>query len=1580
MNSIEVEGEAPKQNNNSDANAGIVGEIVQSSNSFEPMGVRLQGLPKGLVASHEVQMITVDSGACDSIVPPIMFKNTPSKKHHEFGRTYAACGGETVTNLGIKNVNCLLQGENGKTINRDLKFQVGDKVTRGLLAVSQLANDGAGIWFGPGPEFKSFIVWDKDAFVAAAGPKANIKLSNGTYQLPINEIYKMKTEKIMAAVGTRGHADADMEPPDTGGAQSSTDVANSPNITENQVKSSNNEKSNVVSVPVEAPPVKVIRSPEQPTQEDIEKHRAAGHNPFRSWCPVCVAAAAPDDPHPRAVDKPSHEFPVFSSDYAFMGTKDSKDKITLYIVKESKSKSIFSTVVPRKGVSENELAVTFMLDCIAELGYAHHTVYLKNDQEPAIQSVIQGVVQGRSAPTLLEESPVGSSQSNGSAENAVSCSERGIRKLRIALEDQYKLKIPLEHNIIPWLVQHAGFAYNRFQVGHDGKTPYSRIRGRSFDKSLCEFGECIHYKIPKRIIGPELNKWDERWAEGIFLGVRAISSELWVGTPQGVLKVRTIRRRVPDSRWNPHLLNNFVGVPWDRGARPVEEPSSEEQLKPLPSAEQIPQQEILDAEKQIRDFKIYRKDILQREKDHGDGFTPNCPGCLAARRNAVPKNHSPACRAKYKAILLEDVKSKKRVAAADKRRADPPSSATHGCRNPKSDAKEKKAIEKPAEKRTPIPPVFVPVASDPYEVVSPSDDLQEAAEMFMSDDEDIEVGDGQVPEGAGEDVSIGLLANIAQEYIKFGKHVSEIFSPPRVTKVANKIGLRSGFALDLSVDDPEDGKPWDFSTREKREKAEAKVLDEKPFLLIGCPPCRAFSVLFSSNISRMKPEQVKAIIKEGITHLLFCIRLYWIQLKAGRHFLHEHPWGAWSWKLPEVQELLNHASVKLGKGHMCVHGMTATDTKGTAPILKATGWMTSSNFILQELAKQCTNNGSASDHRHASLEQSRAAGAAIYSDKLCYAILRGLRKQLCSENTMNVGELGTVSEDATEKQFTRSLGDAYFVDDVSGKKLESESVLKAREDERKGVVRHNVFTKVPIQECFDNTGCAPVSTKWIDINKGDENDPDYRSRWVGREFKGNDRDRDDLFAATPPLEAKRSLIAMASCQVGIPKHKQKKLGFIDIRKAYFHAKAKRLVYVKLPEEFCEPGEFGQVCGRLNYSLYGTRDAANNWEECYTEALVELGFKQGLASPCVFYHPSRDISTVVHGDDFTSLAVESQLIWMKQALEKKFLIKDRGILGPDKHDLKEIRLLNRIIAWENDHIRYEADQRHSEILIKEFALEGSKGVETPGVNENRLCDDEEDNTEPLPANQVTKYRAAAARCNFLGLDRPDVQYAAKEVSRGMANPTNRDLLRLKRLVRYLVSHPRAVFIYPFREKPKALQVFTDTDWAGCIKTRKSTQGGVCMLGGCCVKSWSSTQSLISLSSGESEYYGVVKGASVGLGVQAMLKDLGFELKLEVLTDASAAKGIASRRGLGKTRHIQVHFLWVQERVGNGDIVLKKCWGGENPADLLTKNLNRQTMLKCMQIFGIHHTEGRAISAPSIENAKPAVCCIVPTTRW
>ena len=142
----------------------------------------------------------------------------------------------------------------------------------------------------------------------------------------------------------------------------------------------------------------------------------------------------------------------------------------------------------------------------------------------------------------------------------------------------------------------------------------------------------------------------------------------------------------------------------------------------------------------------------------------------------------------------------------------------------------------------------------------------------------------------------------------------------------------------------------------------------------------------------------------------------------------------------------------------------------------------------------------------------------------------------------------------------------------------------------------------------------------------------------------------------------------------------------------------------------------------------------------------------------------------------------------------------------------------------------------------------------------------------------------------------------------------------------------------------------------------------MLGQHCIKTWSSTQAIISLSSGEAEYYGVVKGASVGLGLKAIIADMSNTIDIEVLTDATAARGVASRRGLGGTRHVEVHYLWVQEKVANKDITLTKVWGRENPADLMTKHLDYKTMERYMTMLGLERLGGRSAATPVLNSLR------------
>ena len=131
----------------------------------------------------------------------------------------------------------------------------------------------------------------------------------------------------------------------------------------------------------------------------------------------------------------------------------------------------------------------------------------------------------------------------------------------------------------------------------------------------------------------------------------------------------------------------------------------------------------------------------------------------------------------------------------------------------------------------------------------------------------------------------------------------------------------------------------------------------------------------------------------------------------------------------------------------------------------------------------------------------------------------------------------------------------------------------------------------------------------------------------------------------------------------------------------------------------------------------------------------------------------------------------------------------------------------------------------------------------------------------------------------------------------------------------------------------------------------------------IKSWSSTQPGVTLSSDEAELCGVIRGSGMGLGFQSLMADLGHSLPLRVWTGSSAAIGICTRQGLGKMRHIDTHLLWIQRAVRSGRVDLRKILGGENPADLFTKHLSsRERVQKLVTLLGCRYTGGRAESAP------------------
>ena len=180
-------------------------------------------------------------------------------------------------------------------------------------------------------------------------------------------------------------------------------------------------------------------------------------------------------------------------------------------------------------------------------------------------------------------------------------------------------------------------------------------------------------------------------------------------------------------------------------------------------------------------------------------------------------------------------------------------------------------------------------------------------------------------------------------------------------------------------------------------------------------------------------------------------------------------------------------------------------------------------------------------------------------------------------------------------------------DTKTGKELNKRAVAAARKEEIEFMRQIKLYDKVDLEECIRMTGRPPVSTKWVEVDKGTTEKPDVRCRLVARDFRvKGEGHRDDLFAAMPPLEAKKLLFKMAAATwKGRSPLEPDKIMLIDVKKAHFNGVVGADVWacIELPEEDYEGGK----CGRLRRWLYGMRPAAKAWEDDYAEKLESIGF-------------------------------------------------------------------------------------------------------------------------------------------------------------------------------------------------------------------------------------------------------------------------------------------------------------------------------------------------------------------------------------
>ena len=390
-----------------------------------------------------------------------------------------------------------------------------------------------------------------------------------------------------------------------------------------------------------------------PSMKEKEEHFVS-HFPFRAWCEHCVRGKAKAMKHVR-VDHSEEQVPVISVDYCFMNSKDdtvitedtqSKHSPVL-VVRDRWTRMVFAHVLPYKGVQKGPVGSKCLLNDLRKLGYPKMIV--RYDPEPALQAVVEAAKNGFQGQLILEKIPVGVSESKGEIERAVQTIEGQSRTLRSALETSYGSKIGDDSVILTWLVEHAGTLHNLFHGSgemKDGKTPYSRHRGREWRVSIPPFGETVEFL--KRG-----HKFESRRQQGIFLGVKDNTTEKIVGNGPGVFTVQSIRRKSGDDKYNLEILQSVTGVPWDPQA------TRDDVLEgPRPAivagepAEPLAQPVVVQAPKPKTSRRLY---ITKRDLEKY-GYTAGCPACdgvqIGNRSTGVHRNDM--CRERMEECLRQE--------------------------------------------------------------------------------------------------------------------------------------------------------------------------------------------------------------------------------------------------------------------------------------------------------------------------------------------------------------------------------------------------------------------------------------------------------------------------------------------------------------------------------------------------------------------------------------------------------------------------------------------------------------------------------------------------------------------------------------------------------------------------------------------------------------------------------------------------------------------------------------------------------------------------------------------------------------
>ena len=484
-----------------------------------------------------------------------------------------------------------------------------------------------------------------------------------------------------------------------------------------------------------------------------------------------------------------------------------------------------------------------------------------------------------------------------------------------ALEGRIRWKIPTQHPIMRWLVEHAASMLNRFTTNADGVSPYAYLHGRNSSERHIEFGEKIFYYVPKRA----RSKLCMRWRLGIYLGMAQNSNEIFVATVDGdVTKARSAARVVEAVRWDAKFIVKIHRLPGKTVPMPIvqaEYQHIEEHPEPHVDADEADRRvvDVETTERAANSARITDQDLRKY------GFHPDCPKCEEAQTGKTGrkfKKHSDECRWRIYEAWRDNNDPKFKLVEHLFREPPPPPETPVAPENLDLDSSVA-AHSIPAaqdESADALPRNDEPNPSGHWDPEGHRQGLMPdhpfysgsmappVVELFQDDGEDEVDADPMDMEDLDDAMIDTLrLAGVSEEAafefvkamrIKKRREINqasatfvEMYGGGSICREAENsrrsLNLKGLNAFDLRTLKP-DGTPWNFCRRRDREEARAYIREHKPDWVIGSPPCTSFCLWNRAfNFKRMDPEVVRRKISEGRKHLSCCISIYGEQMRHG---------------------------------------------------------------------------------------------------------------------------------------------------------------------------------------------------------------------------------------------------------------------------------------------------------------------------------------------------------------------------------------------------------------------------------------------------------------------------------------------------------------------------------------------------------------------------------------------------------------------------------------------------------------------------------------------------------------------------